>query len=1201
MSFPFLGDPPLHKAAEILAEALEERKAAAHKEIAIIQSRFEKMGVEPAMIHYSDYYSDLLDNTGLFLAVFEKNELVFWSDNRVAFDYLFGPGIPDEQYLRLDNGWYGLIKLIEDDREYYALFLIRTAYPYQNVHLKNNFEKHISLPNSYHIVLTPTPTSAPVEVNGQAVFQLERTGRNTTISLWLNFLFLLFGISVLLYGIEKWYSYKRRSFLTALLFPASIILVRVLSLNSSNPFVKTQLFDPALYASSFLFPSLGDLLINSFLLVYIGYFIFRQARNHPPLRFKWWSTSLLLILCFAFALFISPLIIGLIENSRINFNLNDVFHLQVYTFLAVLSIGMLLFAFTLFAVTILTRINWEAASKKSVTISVLLTLVVHTVVAHLMGIIDFKIILWPLPALGFITLSTLPAKPMFKSRMRLLTLMFFALLSGMAILKYSGVKEKNERIIYAGKLASDEDPVTEVLFSSVAERLQEDDGIRKMLAEPSRISNAVMAQNIEALFIDRYWNKYDFTVHIYKPDGSYWGVLPETRPPELAEFNHFIHEHGYQSTASPYLFHLYNFPDNLSYLAKVPVPKNDSTLQAWVVIGLESTLFPDEIGFPELLIDQSSELSFNMKQYSYARYVDEKLVSANGNYNYRISTRLYEDNRRDMEFENYNNYNHLIHRVDERTIVVVSKENPTFFDQLTVFIYLFVFFGLLLLLAFYLHRPTILQPGFFNHLNVKIQMLSAGIILIALLSFGVATRFYTERQFREKNQSILNEKIQSVIIELEGQLKNETEITDPMVDQLRSRLTKLSYVFFTDINVYDTNGILVASSQPKIFEAGLIAPRMNSEAYVKMVINKKSEYIHEEKLGELNHLSAYVPFRNINNDIVAYVNLPYFARQDALEDEIARLFVTLVNIFVLLLALSIIAAIFISDRITRPLQKLQQSLSRIELGRQNEQIEYKGTDVIGNLVSEYNRKVTELEIKAEQLARSERESAWREMARQVAHEIKNPLTPMKLNIQLLQKAVSEGSDNLENRIQRTSDVLIEQIDTLSQIANAFSNFAQMPRTELAEVDLNKLIASVVELYRELPGSSVTFTPYQDSAPVVHADYNQLLRAIQNLIKNSLQAAEEHSTPEITISVEASNKSFLIRLSDNGKGIPPEMQDKIFQPNFTTKSTGMGLGLAMVQSIVQNINGKIWFETESGKGSTFYIEIPAKGETTPDSE
>src|SRR5690606_21909675 len=124
---------------------------------------------------------------------------------------------------------------------------------------------------------------------GQAVFQLERTGRNTTISLWLNFLFLIFGMLFLIFGIEQWYSYKRRSFWAALLFPALIILVRVLSLNGTNPFAKTQLFDPALYASSFLFPSLGDLLINSFLLVYIGYFIFRQARNHTPLRFKWWS------------------------------------------------------------------------------------------------------------------------------------------------------------------------------------------------------------------------------------------------------------------------------------------------------------------------------------------------------------------------------------------------------------------------------------------------------------------------------------------------------------------------------------------------------------------------------------------------------------------------------------------------------------------------------------------------------------------------------------------------------------------------------------------------------------------------------------------------------------------------------------------------------------------------------------------------
>lgn len=1189
--FSALTDNALPAKAEKLAQDIEFKKQEAQDEIDLAKERFNEFGVDSTMVEFSDQYAALYNEKGLFLAAFEDNELVFYSDNRVAFDYLFGPGIPDEQYLRLENGWYGLIKQIDEDREYYALFLIRTAYPYKNAHLQDDFQHDFGLGPNYNLSVREQPGYEPVYVDGETVFYLFRTEVKSTGHLWVNFVLLIFGLAFLALGGTRLFTQQLPFAWATATWPLVLIGLRLLSLQVSTPFAESKLFDPALYATSFVFGSLGDFLINGILIAFVAFFLFRQFERSKTRHFSWlWGTVALLAL-FAFSLFITPLTIGLIENSRINFNLHEVFHLDVYTLIGLVSIGLLLYAFYLGGAAVLQMINWRKPGLKKLSLLILLVIVLHVVAAHVAGIVDFKLMLWPLPFILLVATIHFSKTGQLSVRAVVMLLFYSSVIVALALLKYNGLKERSERMVYAEKLASDEDPVTELVFSSVANNLREDKRIRELLSQPDRYSNSTLAEEIERLFIDRYWNKYDLKIHTYLPSGNYWGALPESRPPNLEAFDQLIVQHGYPSSTSPHLYHLYNYPENLSYLAKVPLFENDTTQLAWVVIGLESTIFPDEIGFPRLLIDDPIDPVRNIDRYSFARYIDEKLVSASGEYNYRVNTTLYRDNQERFSFEDYKDHNHLIYRVDDRTLVVVSVKKLTFFDEVTVFSYVFALFGLGLLLLLYIQNPKVIQPGFFNHLNVKVQLLSTGIILVALLSFGIATRFYIENQLHEKNQSILSEKIQSVLIELDDILRNEDHLTEPVVDQLKSTLTKLSYVFFTDINVYNPEGHLVATSQPKIYETGLVAPRMNAEALVKVTINKKSDYIHQETIGTLNYLSAYVPYRNQNNDIVAYINLPYFARQDALEEEYTGLLITLVNLFVLLVALSIVAAFFITDWITRPLQKLQQSLSRIELGRRNEQIEYKGSDVIANLVNEYNRKVTELEINADQLARSERESAWREMARQVAHEIKNPLTPMKLNIQLLQRAASEGAEDLESRFERTAETLIEQIDTLSEIASAFSNFAKMPRAELAEVNLNKLISSAVDLYDDLPGGRVEFTPFVDEQPIVRADYNQLLRAVQNLIQNALQAGGEDSDILIQIGISTSDTGFVMRVKDNGNGIPEELRDRIFQPNFTTKSTGMGLGLAMVSSIVQNVNGRIWFETETGIGTTFYIEIP----------
>lgn len=325
--------------------------------------------------------------------------------------------------------------------------------------------------------------------------------------------------------------------------------------------------------------------------------------------------------------------------------------------------------------------------------------------------------------------------------------------------------------------------------------------------------------------------------------------------------------------------------------------------------------------------------------------------------------------------------------------------------------------------------------------------------------------------------------------------------------------------------------------------------------------------------------------------MIGYLHLPYFEKQNELNNEISNFLSALINIYILLLALAVIITLIISSRITQPLLLIQEKLSNIRLGRKNEPIEYRRKDEIGELVNEYNRMIEELAASAEKLSRSERESAWREMAKQVAHEIKNPLTPMKLSVQHLQKAWEEKSPKLTEIFQRISQTLVEQIDTLSNIATEFSTFAQMPQAKKEPVDLNKIIGSLLDLFKELPDISVTFSGDQKEK-IVFADKDQLSRMFSNLLKNATQAIQSDKNGIIEVAVVTENNNYIISVHDNGAGIPANQIERIFTPSFTTKSSGMGLGLSIVKSIVEGSGGTIRFETQEGEGTTFFVTLPA---------
>lgn len=233
----------------------------------------------------------------------------------------------------------------------------------------------------------------------------------------------------------------------------------------------------------------------------------------------------------------------------------------------------------------------------------------------------------------------------------------------------------------------------------------------------------------------------------------------------------------------------------------------------------------------------------------------------------------------------------------------------------------------------------------------------------------------------------------------------------------------------------------------------------------------------------------------------------------------------------------------------------------------------------------------ELAVSAEKLAMSERESTWREMAKQVAHEINNPLTPMKLSVQYLQKAWDDQRADYSSYMSRVTDTLIEQIDQLSIIASEFSAFAKMPAMNLHHINLVEKLKRSVLLFSQETDVEISFNANGVDELMIYADGEQLGSVFNNLLKNAVQSIGNNGNGHIDVSLDVSSNKAVIAIEDNGQGIDPGIREKIFKPNFSTKSTGMGIGLAIVKNIVTSLNGKIWFDTALGKGSTFYISLP----------
>lgn len=453
---------------------------------------------------------------------------------------------------------------------------------------------------------------------------------------------------------------------------------------------------------------------------------------------------------------------------------------------------------------------------------------------------------------------------------------------------------------------------------------------------------------------------------------------------------------------------------------------------------------------------------------------------------------------------------------------------------------------------------------------------------VSIYQFNKEARVYHHDRL-ERKENAIKEHINYILATTTYPLTTENL---PLI--FRERIHELANIHSLEINIYNLNGKLLKSSK-----AAFSVDTINTviPASILKVIRSTAEkrYVDLNTINDKKFRSSYSYIKDTKFKPLGILNLPYIEDDGYYDREINNFLMRFGQVYSFMMVISVIIAYFLSSYITRSIKEISDMIKETRLNKTNEKIDMGDTpQEISLLVDAYNNLVQDLDESAVKLAQNEREQAWREMAKQVAHEIKNPLTPMRLTVQSFQRKFDPDAPNIREKMNEYSNTLIQQIDTMTAVASAFSNFASMPAQQNETIDIVNIVQLSLEIFNE---NYITFTSTEECI-ITLMDRTQLIRIITNLVKNATQAMPDtNHNPKIEVSVYRNDTCAKIDVKDNGNGISLEDKTRIFEPKFTTKTSGMGLGLGIIKNIVENYKGTITFESEPGKGTTFTVSLP----------
>ena len=1148
--------------------------------------------------------------------LFSNQELVFWSDNKVVPPYNLLQGDYHIKLVDMEEGQFIACKKVidkaGDQLELYGLIPVYSRSKISNQYLQSRFNPDIFSDTDLKIY-TPRGVGNDIVVGEENYLFSVVFGREyelhrhpvqylVLITLTVGLIYLLIWIN----GVVKSFVSEGKIIRGFLFFVISLVTLRFMMLWLGFPFnvVAFDVFNSRYFASSNINPSLGDLFLN--VLVFIvwvdflfqNYFrsnVYRQLISLKGSNRRLCSFALIFG-SFFLLLGVYELMMNMQKHAQWSIDINENINFSTplkWISLLVFFIGAVGY-FTLSHIVFRTYIKLNNASSKDILKQLLPAALLFMSLDLLMK--------WPFILLGIVHgLYFLVVFKLYLTRhlvkISYLTFIYFfisaiacSVVGTYTIYKFSKSKNLSRKQNIATQLLAEKDFLGEYLINEAVQKIKEDIFIGITFSNLFSDKESVR-QKIRRRHLNNYLDRYDIDVYLFDQRG-----VPIENDRYIENFYQFRERFALPQLETEYgnIYLVNNFETDLErgYMVFVPIYyERFKSIVGHIILSLKlKRVIPNSV-YPELLVDKNQSAATIRGDYSYALFKGGALEYTSGLFNasndFEMTDlekkKLYETGivKRKMFY--------LGVRGDDDKTIVISSEAYPFKDILANFSFLFLLLVFVVLLVIVFYAIKFEFKGTNLNLAAKIQLYLNFAFFLPLFAVSITTLSLLNSSYKEQLKNEYYAKAENlsgnISSLLESYFSNQTS-----KETLSNKLVEIAKFAECDLNLFNVNGRLIASTQPLIYENGLLSQYVHPVA-IQAVIENGDRLLLDESVGSLEFKNTYYGIKSFETgNVISILSIPFFESESERDKQImevlSNIMVTFTFIFILFLALSYFASRFL----TSPLRYIRQKLQKISLSGTNTPMVWNADDEIGLLVGEYNKMLVNLEESKKALARSEKESAWREMAQQVAHEIKNPLTPMKLNLQHLKRTLESNGRKNDGYTNKSINNLLHQIETLNDIATSFSAFAKMPIPKNERLELTRVVKGAANLH--VNDHDIALATQLDDGPIyVMGDEKLFGRIINNLIINGIQAVPSERTPEIAVKLTHLNKKVVIEVQDNGSGIDEDIAKKVFIPNFSTKESGSGIGLAIAKRGIEQTGGSIWFETAIDKGTSFFIELP----------
>lgn len=1159
--------------------------------------------------------------------LYNKKELVFWNNNTDVYPKVIYPS--DKLIFYEDNyGYYVLYRhKLNSVVSAMAFIKIKSI----DIGISDETKKHFIVgdkENDFGIGIKRVKTkhTVPVNFRGAPVFYLEKKDDFFQINdtngwrLFLNALpFIFFGISI--HTFFKVIIKKNNAIRLYLIMATTVLLIRFLTYYFGFPtnYDEYTMFSPEVYALNHIHKSLGDLFVNMCLIFWLLLFYSINVQGEYNER-KWLNNAvagvILITLVYWMNSELASLISSLVNYSVINFDSTLISQIDVFSIVGLLTVLVILA--NMFIINFIAYNYLKHCFKQVYTLYAIHIALGIVYLLYVFFNISYKDCL---SIAIYVIFSNLVYYILHEQKIFKIKLDFnsYSLLMWMMIVSFLGTifisneivnKEKEERKNFAQKLLQVEDKGLEEDLKMFRNVIKKDSDIYVHFKKHAMVMGQDIVQmlyddfNLGAHF-DRYKKEVHFIVSQPYRDtrtGSFDDELSRLK----MEVPILLSNHE-----DSIVKQFQNFNEK-GYVTSFEI-KDSNNLYGIVVIKLSSRNNIIEKDYADFLFQNTHKNLVKEYNYSIAMYEDSII-------NYRIGSVEfpYKLSKNDLKklaiadnfYVNKRSQSQLWYKnLLNNKIIIISKESNFLYIIFTLFAYMFFIYFVavsIYILGNVIARSNLQYDRFVTLLSLNLRLrIQSSILLVVLLSFsavGYFTYDYLIKRVKNKSTAEISTYGMSLMNKINNYYQQYARLHRDSVLDIKQDISFSNFlkeeakINAKGINIFSLqNGGLTFTSQPDFYYSKITSDKLPYDVYNHLINLNTDHYFSREKINDLTYIAMYSFIKNAKGQKIGILQLPYFSADQEAKGETSTILITLINIYVFVFLISSIIALFLSNSVTKPFKYIVKQFTKINLSKTNEPLKWNNSDEIGLLVKEYNRMLRKLENSTVLLAKSERELAWREMAKQVAHEIKNPLTPMKLSLQMLERAIKTNKPNVTEMTERVTATLIEQIDNLSYIATNFSNFAKMPELNKELVVLNDVLYAVTGMYNDSKTHEFLFL-IPDFKIMIYADKSQLIRVFTNIIQNAIQSIPEDRKGNITLDVSKMPKNFIrVSISDNGEGISQEKSSKLFQPYFTTKTSGTGLGLAMSKDIIDEFGGIISYDSIINQGTVFHIDLPIHSE------